>query len=121
MAFRSSQVKVGKVPNPPWAPPAVVVPGKIINKLAPIDAKDCSTCAFAPSPIATIAITAETPMTTPSVVKNERSLLRKSAVADARRVSKNVIDLSLLRRAGPFHSQAPAVLHTGYPTGSAHL
>ena len=38
-----------------------------------------STRDLAPSPNATMAITAATPITIPSVVRNERSLLRKSA------------------------------------------
>ena len=52
----------------------------------PIAANDCSTCALAPSPIATIAITAATPMMMPSVVRNERILLRISACRAIRMV-----------------------------------
>ena len=61
-------------------------PGSTMRRFVPIEAKALSTRAFAPSPIATIAMTAATPMTMPSVVKNERVLFRKSA----RRAIRNV-------------------------------
>ena len=80
MAARSSQVIVGIEPKPPWAPPDVVVPDMTMSRFDPIAAYDCSTIAFAPSPIATIAITAATPMMIPSAVRNDRSLLRISAL-----------------------------------------
>ena len=47
------------------------------------------TAALAPSPTATMAISAATPMKTPSIVSAERSLLRASACRDA----KNIIEL----------------------------
>src|SRR5215510_8073355 len=96
IALRSSHVNVGSVPNPPCAPPALVVPGRMISKLAPIEANDSSTRALAPSPIATMAITAETPIITPKAVRNERSLFRKSADSAVRRVSRSIMRLSLL-------------------------
>ena len=76
----SSQVSVGIDPKPPCAPPAVVVPDMMISRLDPIAENDFSTIALAPSPIATIAITAPTPMMIPSAVRNDRSLLRISAL-----------------------------------------
>ena len=51
-----------------------------MSRFEPIAANDCSTIALAPSPIATIAITAPTPMMIPSAVRNDRSLLRISAL-----------------------------------------
>ena len=48
-----------------------------MSRFVPIAANASSTCAFAPSPMATIAMTAPTPMMMPSVVRNERILLRK--------------------------------------------
>jgi len=44
-----------------------------------MEANASSTRALAPSPMATMAITADTPMITPRVVRNERILLRRSA------------------------------------------
>ena len=79
MARRSSQVSVGSVPAPALAPPAVLAPDETMRTLVPIEAKACSTRARAPSPIATMAMTAATPMMIPSAVRNERSLLRRSA------------------------------------------
>jgi len=49
--------------------------------LLPIDVNAACTRALAPSPIATIATTAATPMTIPSVVRSARALLRRSARA----------------------------------------
>ncbi len=86
MAARSSQVRVGCEPKPPMAPPALVEPGSTMSMFEPIEAKACSTRALAPSPMATMAITAETPMMTPSVVRKERILLRGSARSATRRV-----------------------------------
>ncbi len=80
MAVRSSQVSVGCEPNPPWAPPEVVEPDMTMSRFEPMAANDFSTMAFAPSPIATMAITAPTPMMMPSAVRNDRSLLRISAL-----------------------------------------
>src|SRR3954452_15567337 len=68
MAARSSQVIVGIDPKPPWAPPEVVDPDMTISRFDPIAVYDCSTIALAPSPIATMAMTAATPMMIPSAV-----------------------------------------------------
>ena len=79
MAARSSQVRVGNDPKPPCAPPAVVVPDITTSRFDPIAAYDFSTIALAPSPIATIAITAATPMMMP-----ERGEERPQLVAHQR-------------------------------------
>ncbi|MGC4091648.1 MAG: hypothetical protein QM756_27960 [Polyangiaceae bacterium] len=86
IAFRSSHVRVGWLPKPPRTPPEVLAPGITMSKFVPIAAKACSTLDLAPSPMATMAITAPTPITTPSVVKNERILLRNSARNAMRKV-----------------------------------
>jgi hypothetical protein len=85
-ASRSSCVRVGCDPKPPRCPPAVDDPGRTISRFVPIAANACSTCDFAPAPMAIIAMTAPTPMMIPRVVKNERSLLRKTARSATRRV-----------------------------------
>ena len=90
MAARSSHVRVGIEPNPPIAPPRDDVPGSTTMMFDPIDANVFSTCALAPSPTATIEITAKTPMMMPSVVRNERSLFRSSARTAMRNVSKGL-------------------------------
>ena len=87
MARRSSQVSVGSDPAPALAPPDVFAPDDTISTLVPIDANACSTRARAPSPIATIAITAATPMMMPSAVSSDRSLLRSSARSATRMTS----------------------------------
>ncbi len=67
------------LPNPPCAPEALVVPERTTSRFEPMEANASSTRALAPSPMATMAITADTPMITPRVVRNERILLRRSA------------------------------------------
>ena len=79
MARMSSQVSVGSVPAPAFAPPDVFAPDDTMRTLVPIDENACSTRARAPSPIETMAITAPTPMMMPSAVRNDRILLRSSA------------------------------------------
>ncbi len=90
MARRSSQVSVGIEPKPPRAPPDCVLPDITISRFEPIDANDASTSALAPSPMATIAMTAPTPMMMPSTVRNERILLRSSARSATRKVSSGI-------------------------------
>ena len=91
MARRSSQVSVGSDPAPALAPPDVFAPDDTISTLVPIDANACSTRARAPSPIATIAITAATPMMMPSAVSSDRSLLRSSARSATRTTSPGLM------------------------------
>ena len=57
-----------------------------MSRFVPIAANACSTCALAPAPMAIIAMTAPTPMMMPSVVRNERSLLRRTARSATRSV-----------------------------------
>ena len=64
-----------------------------MKRFDPIAAKDSRTRAFAPSPIAIIAITALTPMIMPSAVNDERILLRSSARNAIRNVGTGFIDL----------------------------
>src|SRR5215510_6952780 len=90
-----------------------------MSRFAPMEAKDCSTWALAPSPIATMAITAETPMITPNVVRNERSLLRKRAYTATRKVSSGVIGQSPLSPVSYRHQ--PSAPHGGYRKGCNHL
>ena len=87
MAFRSSQLSVGCEPKPPMAPPPPEEPFRTMSMLEPMAAKVASTRALAPSPMATMAITAATPMTTPRPVRKERILLR----ASARRATRSVM------------------------------
>lgn len=47
--------------------------------LVPSRDSSVETCAVVPLPIVTSAMTAATPMTTPSTVRNERSMLRLMA------------------------------------------
>ena len=56
-----------------------------MRRLVPIEANAARRGACAPSPMATMAMTAATPMMMPSVVRNERSLLRSSARTATRR------------------------------------
>ena len=63
-----------------------------------MDANDASTLALAPSPTATIAITAKTPMMMPRVVRKERSLLRRRARTATRMVRKRFMREPPFRR-----------------------
>ena len=81
-----------------------------MSRFVPIDAKASSTRFFAPSPIATIAITAATPMTMPSVVRNERILLRRRARAATRSVASRFTAAPPRRRAAAARSRATLAL-----------
>ena len=94
IAFRSSQVSVGCVPNPPKAPPWLLAPGRTRSMLVPIEAKRLWTRAVAPSPAATVAMTAKTPMMMPSMVRNDRSLLRNRACSAIGNVCNRFIAIS---------------------------
>lgn len=59
--------------------------------LVPSRDSSVETCAVVPLPIVTSAMTAATPMTTPSTVRNERSMLRLMARNASFSVSKNMI------------------------------
>ena len=66
-------------PSPARSPPLVVLPGMMIIMLDPMlliwSAIRCS----APDPMATVAITAPTPMMMPSMVRAARSLFTRRA------------------------------------------
>src|SRR5690625_1101052 len=87
IASISSQVSDGSEPAPPRVPPRMDDPELMMSRLLPIEVKVCSTRLRAPSPMASMLITAATPMITPSVVKKERTLLRVRAVSATRMVS----------------------------------
>ncbi len=72
-------MSVGCEPKPPRAPPAFVDPDMTMSKLVPMAAKVSSTWLLAPSPMATMAMTAPTPMMMPSAVRKLRNLLRSKA------------------------------------------
>src|SRR5207247_551380 len=79
IAAASSIFKVPAPPQPVRMPLEVVLPEKIRMTFCPRLAICASTCALAPLPIPTIAITAPTPMIIPSAVSTERILFRRSA------------------------------------------
>src|SRR5437764_1154156 len=76
-------------------PLEVVLPEKIRITFCPRLAICASTCAFAPFPMPTIAMTAATPMMIPSAVSTERILFRRSA----RRAMFNVDPTFMIQRA----------------------
>ena len=77
MALASAIVRVGVPPKPDRKPPEVVLPGRTRMRLEPMEAIWEAIRSFAPDPIATMAITAATPMIIPSIVRAERSLLAR--------------------------------------------
>ncbi len=83
MVWASVTVSVEALPAPARTPPAVVAPGWTTSMLVPRLSSCFFTAALAPSPTATMAISAATPMNTPSMVRAERSLLRSSACSEA--------------------------------------
>src|SRR5712692_9517429 len=79
MASASSMVRV-EVPVKIRAPLCVAAPGKIMMKFDPRELMVSWMDYDAPLPMATTTITHPTPMTMPSMVRNERSLFRKMAL-----------------------------------------
>ncbi len=79
IASASSIFKVPAPPQPVRIPLEVVLPEKIRITFCPRLAIWASTCAFAPLPMPTIAMTAATPMMMPSAVSTERILFRRRA------------------------------------------
>ena len=79
IASASSIFNVPALPQPVRTPLAVMLPEKIRITFSPRLAICASTCAFAPLPMPTIAMTAPTPMMMPSTVRTERSLFRRRA------------------------------------------
>src|SRR6185312_8613383 len=76
-----------------------ICPGEIEIRVVPSADIRAFTASWAPFPIATIAMTAPTPITTPSIVSTERILLARSAVIAIDRVSPTgiILDVLLLR------------------------
>src|SRR5688500_749305 len=62
-------------------------PGMIVSSVVPRALMRSRTACCAPRPSAIIAITAATPMTMPSIVRNDRILLARSAPSATRRIS----------------------------------
>ncbi len=79
IALASSSVNVCALPNPARTPPVLMLPACTIMTLLPMDAICSWMRLVAPLPTATIAITAPTPMITPSMVSALRSLFTRSA------------------------------------------
>ena len=79
IASASSIFSVPALPQPVRMPLEVTLPEKIRITFSPRLAICASTCALAPLPMLTIAMTAPTPMMMPSAVRTERSLFRRRA------------------------------------------
>src|SRR5688572_20887108 len=62
-------------------------PGMMVSKVVPSALMRSRTACCAPRPSAIIAMTAATPMTMPSIVRNDRILLARSAPRATRRIS----------------------------------
>src|SRR5437773_9444281 len=83
MVSASLALSVVALPAPERAPPWELLPDMIVSKLVPRPDNWLLTDALAPSPRATMAMTAATPMMMPSVVRMLRPLLaRKAASAE---------------------------------------
>ena len=79
MASASCGVSVMTLPLPKVTPPLDAVPGMTSKLLAPMLAMVFCTAMAEPWPISVMAMTADTPMTMPSVVSDERITLRRRA------------------------------------------
>src|SRR6266436_8085654 len=79
IASASSIFNVPAPPQPVRIPLEVVLPEKTKITFCPRLAICASTCAFAPLPIPTMAMTAPTPMMIPRAVSTERILFRRNA------------------------------------------
>src|SRR5262249_45364384 len=89
MASMSSTVSVLELvaPVPLRTPPTFCAPAPTKSRFVPTLAICSCTEACAPWPMLTMAITAETPMTMPSMVRAERILLRASARKAIRKIT----------------------------------
>ena len=76
--------------RPPREKPKLV-PAVTVSRLDPRDANWLTTCAWVPCPTATSAITAPTPITTPSMVRKERILCTTSDCAATRRTMNHFL------------------------------
>src|SRR5439155_599890 len=78
-ASASATVSVGTLPVPSRTPLAVGEPASTTKRSPPMEAMDRSTRSRAPCPMASIMMTAPTPMVTPSMVRNVRRRFAPSA------------------------------------------
>src|SRR6185437_11396741 len=70
-------------------PEVVILPGIAMIRLLPrLEICSCTVC-VAPVPTATVAMTADTPMTTPSIVSAARILLVRNAVKAILRLGRS--------------------------------
>src|SRR5687768_7460924 len=83
-------------------------PGMIVSSVVPRALMRSRTACCAPRPRAIIAITAATPMTMPSIVRNDRILLARSAPSATRRISP----ISTLRSSAAWCASAAATTGT---------
>ena len=79
IAKPSSTVRVDAAPMPALTPPLIVLPGRIMTRLLPRLEIVASMLVRAPVPMATVTMTAATPMMMPKTVSSERWRLRISA------------------------------------------
>ena len=103
-AVASSMVSGARSVADATRPAPRACPGVTVSSVVPRAAMRSFTDCWAPRPSATIAITAATPMTMPSMVRNERSLFARSASTATCRVSLN----SILPSSAPAASAAGA-------------
>src|ERR1043166_589899 len=94
IALASESVRLCRPPKPVRAPPTVTVPGRMMSRFVPRLAICCFTSALAPSPMATMAMTAPTPMMIPSIVRKERSLFLANARSAIRNAMINIFYIS---------------------------
>src|SRR5271157_1659095 len=91
MALASSSDRRDAVPASERTPPAVNAPGKIMSRLVPRLAIWELIALRAPWPMASMAMTAATPITMPSMVRNDRILFRLMERSAMRRMLSNRI------------------------------
>src|SRR5690606_26620810 len=72
---------------PPALHDALPISGRTVSTLVPSASSRAWTCRCAPSPSATMVITAAIPMMMPSIVRNARSLFDRIALNATRRTS----------------------------------
>ena len=79
IAVASSRFSVWVAPAPVATPCEAIDPGTTIKRFEPSDSTCAATFACAPCPMDTVATTAPTAMTMPSIASSERSLFLRSA------------------------------------------
>ncbi len=115
IASRSSTVSVlvPVSPVPLRTPPTFCAPALTKSRLVPMLSICACTEADAPWPMLTIAITAETPMMMPSMVRAARILLRTRARKATRMIIKRFIVISDCRLSIPIYSSSSSSSITG--------